>query len=120
MLMEELESKQQSASFPLNLLIKSLKPSIVQANLWWNKIASGANLYKTPLINTLLELLFQLIQSSPNQSSSELSDQLLDALIDCNRCNHVLSAARALAVDFCVRSMQALTGTLFHFWLSKV
>lgn len=120
MLIEELDSRQQSAMFPISLLIKTFKPLIVHTNRWWNKLGFTMNVYKTPLLDTLLKLLFQLIQSVSNPTTNDLGDQLMDALIDCNRCNHVLTAARTLAVDFCVRSMQALTGSLFHFWLSKV
>ena len=37
-----------------------------------------------------------------------------------NRCYLVVNQAHLLVAEFCVQSLRAITGTLFHFWVIKV
>ena len=116
--MEQVDMMFSSSFYPLNLVYRMTKPFISMTAHAWLRVHPGLSAHRTSMLNTLLDLLFSLLQS-PAQLSPELSAQL-GPFLEQSRCNQVLTSARILAVDFCVRAMQSLTGTLFHFWLSKV
>ena len=51
-------------------------------------------------------------QSAPKTGLSSLQTE--------NRHYLVIDQAHVLVADFCVQSLRAITGTLFHFWVIKV
>lgn len=94
-------------------------------------------MYYKPLLKTISELLFNLFENELQQLNRtrnfknlfkhNLDDKQTgrnnkqnDSIETENRCYFVVDQARIMITDFCVFSLKALTGTLFHFWVIKV
>lgn len=118
LLLERLDRLSERACLPLALLLRTARPLLSLATGCWMRLTPIPSIYRTPLLNTLLELLFALLQAPGEHGRLDAAS--LQPLLEQSRCAQVLANARLLVADFCIRAMQALTGTLFHFWISRV